>query len=211
MTGNLNNNGRTILLVAAACAVFIVIVIVVLSVAGRSSVPAQEVAAMQQRVQALEAEINRLAVALEGMDALAREADGFQKFINETAKREAALMFRLSDIEARLGITPPKPAAESRQDAVSPHTPTQIGAEAKPESVTPSGPETVTTPAPVQKPAATAPPQPKSAVNAYYKVKPGDTIYSISRRFDLTVDQLKQINGLQTDDIYPGQSLVVTP
>jgi flagellum-specific peptidoglycan hydrolase FlgJ len=42
-----------------------------------------------------------------------------------------------------------------------------------------------------------------------YTVKRGDTLYSISRRFGMTVDDLKQINGLRSNTISIGQELKV--
>ena len=42
-----------------------------------------------------------------------------------------------------------------------------------------------------------------------YTVKRGDTLYSISRRFGMTVNDLKQINGLRSNTISIGQKLKV--
>lgn len=46
-------------------------------------------------------------------------------------------------------------------------------------------------------------------VNKYYIVTTGDTLYSISRRFGLTVDDLKALNNLADSNIRIGQKLVV--
>jgi peptidoglycan endopeptidase LytE len=40
-------------------------------------------------------------------------------------------------------------------------------------------------------------------------VRRGESLYSISRKYDLTVNQLKQLNGLRGDAIRTGQRLVV--
>lgn len=51
---------------------------------------------------------------------------------------------------------------------------------------------------------------PKSQVNfEFYKVKPGDTLYNISNRYNLSVEELKSINNLNTDQIQIGQELKV--
>ena len=42
-------------------------------------------------------------------------------------------------------------------------------------------------------------------------VKPGETLSIIAQRFGVTVDQLKQANGLQRDQIEPGQLLIIPP
>jgi LysM repeat protein len=61
-----------------------------------------------------------------------------------------------------------------------------------------------------------APPPPKSASAParanVYTVKAGDTLYSIARRANLTVDKLRQINNLKAGDpIHPGDRLKVSP
>jgi len=44
-----------------------------------------------------------------------------------------------------------------------------------------------------------------------YTVIKGDTLYSISRRFNITVNELQQLNGLDTTEIKIGQVLNVKP
>ncbi|MBL3655025.1 transglycosylase SLT domain-containing protein [Fulvivirga sp. 2943] len=45
----------------------------------------------------------------------------------------------------------------------------------------------------------------------FYVVQPGDTLWDISRRFNnLTLAELKQINQLKSNDIKPGQKLIVS-
>ncbi len=49
------------------------------------------------------------------------------------------------------------------------------------------------------------PPRP----GAQYQVQSGDNLYEIARRHGMSVDSLKQINGLRSNMIHPGQSLNV--
>ncbi|MDR1576908.1 MAG: LysM peptidoglycan-binding domain-containing protein [Deltaproteobacteria bacterium] len=42
-----------------------------------------------------------------------------------------------------------------------------------------------------------------------YQVKDGDSLYSVARAHNLTVDQLKKLNGKKDDDLKPGQNLKV--
>ncbi|WP_347373206.1 glucosaminidase domain-containing protein [Aequorivita sp. Q41] len=46
---------------------------------------------------------------------------------------------------------------------------------------------------------------------ATYSVQAGDTLYSISRRFNLTVETLKKYNGLRDNNIAIGQTLYLHP
>jgi hypothetical protein len=45
----------------------------------------------------------------------------------------------------------------------------------------------------------------------YHTVQAGETLYSISRRYSLTVDELRRFNELKNDTtIYPGQKLIIS-
>jgi LysM repeat protein len=61
-----------------------------------------------------------------------------------------------------------------------------------------TGLQTLFAPAPTATPEATI-----------YVVQRGDTLFSIARRFDCTVDALKTTNGLVNNNIFPGQQLVI--
>jgi LysM repeat protein len=45
--------------------------------------------------------------------------------------------------------------------------------------------------------------------NKLYTVATGDTLYSISRRFGITVEDLKSLNSLSDNNIKIGQKLIV--
>ena len=45
----------------------------------------------------------------------------------------------------------------------------------------------------------------------YHKVRRGDTLYSISRKYGLSVDEIRRLNNLNDNKpIQPGQKLIVT-
>jgi hypothetical protein len=58
-------------------------------------------------------------------------------------------------------------------------------------------------------PGQSSPSDPNTAANKLYTVVTGDTLYSISRRFGLTVEDLKALNNLADNNIKIGQKLVV--
>lgn len=52
-------------------------------------------------------------------------------------------------------------------------------------------------------------PPPPPPVETHHTVAKGDTLYNISRRYDLTVDELKRLNNLSSNIIHIGQKLKV--
>lgn len=69
----------------------------------------------------------------------------------------------------------------------------------------------------VPKPKQPAPPKPaptetpNSTGTQYHTVEPGQTLYAISRLYNVTVEQISQWNNLQTTSINVGQKLIVSP
>ena len=67
-------------------------------------------------------------------------------------------------------------------------------------------PATPTTP---NKPVATTPSKPSTGGNGSYTVQSGDSVWSISDKYGISMDQLRSWNNIQNDLIFPGQKLVV--
>lgn len=59
------------------------------------------------------------------------------------------------------------------------------------------------------KPGAAAPPAPVDPAATTYTVRAGDTLSSIARRHRTTVERLRQLNALTSDDLTPGQVLLL--
>ena len=49
------------------------------------------------------------------------------------------------------------------------------------------------------------------AENRFHQVQPGDTLYNISRRFGISVSELRKLNRLTSDEVKLGQKLLVQP
>ena len=69
----------------------------------------------------------------------------------------------------------------------------------------------------IKKTAAKAPkPTPQKSTPAksaakYHTVKPGETLYSIAKKYNLTVDDLKRRNKITVSTIHPGDKLRISP
>lgn len=50
----------------------------------------------------------------------------------------------------------------------------------------------------------------KSVESEVYMVKSGDTLYSIARKYNLTVDEIKRLNNLKSDTLSIGQKLILS-
>ena len=62
---------------------------------------------------------------------------------------------------------------------------------------------------PQPKPRPTIPPSKPAGAVQYHTVTQSETLWAISRKYGITVDQLKQLNGLADNTIKPGQQLRV--
>ena len=52
-------------------------------------------------------------------------------------------------------------------------------------------------------------PEVRKNIPVYYSVKPGETMYSISKNFNKTIDEIKEYNSLESHDLKNGQRLIV--
>ncbi|VVM06668.1 putative peptidoglycan endopeptidase LytE [Methylacidimicrobium cyclopophantes] len=56
-----------------------------------------------------------------------------------------------------------------------------------------------------------APAEPPPPGSTKYTVKQGDSLWKIGRKFKVTVDELRKVNGLKSDRLQIGQELIVPP
>ena len=126
--------------------------------------------------------------------------DGWPRINNDVYVDDAALVVVGEDEPTPPPIATPTPV---------PPTATPLPPTATPAPPTPTSPPPTATPAPV--PTATPiPPTPPSG-GLTYIVQRGDTLFSIARRFGVTVEQLRRLNGIGSDNlIHVGQRLIIT-
>ena len=115
------------------------------------------------------------------------------------------------------GAQQPKAAVATATNTPAP-TPTAIPSPTKKPTPSPTTPPTPTAPppTPTASPTATVAPTaaptqaPKAGAKyATYKVRPGDTLFSIAVRYGTTVAEIMRVNGLKSYTIYVGQNLKV--
>lgn len=70
-------------------------------------------------------------------------------------------------------------------------------------------PPPVITPTPNPVPTTDSPTSGQDGTPVYHTVVAGETLYGISRRYNITVDQIKSLNGLTTNNIQTGMKLRV--
>jgi LysM repeat protein len=95
-----------------------------------------------------------------------------------------------------------EPTAPSRPPTTKPSVPTTVPTPPRPV------PPTVIPPT-VTNPPGQPTTNPTPSTGQVHVVAAGETLYAISRRYGLTVDQLKQLNRLTTNNIAIGQRLIV--
>lgn len=54
-------------------------------------------------------------------------------------------------------------------------------------------------------------PNEESVIPGYHQVRQGETLYSIGRLYNITVNEIKALNELQSDTIHVGEELIVVP
>ena len=165
---------------------FLILIIISVVVIARTYSLAEKVQllALESRLEQLE---NRLG-SIEGEGGLSQTAGQGNPLILLTERLdqlEANMTARINNMANQLNTNAAKPVAAAAAPAPA---------------------------KPVAEAAAPAPALKKEAKAKIHTVKQGETLYRISRRYNLSVEQLRQYNKLDSKaSIYPGQKLNVTP
>ncbi len=168
-----------------AIAGFLVLIVLTVVVIARTYSLAEkaQLLALQSRLEQLESRLG----SMEGEGGLAQTGGSGNQLI--------LLTERLDQLEANLTARIKNLSTQTGASAAKPAPPAVKKAEAAPKAES--------------KPAA---PAAKAAAPAkIHTVKQGETLYRISRRYNLSVDQLRKYNQLDSKaSIYPGQKLKVS-
>ncbi len=154
-----------------------------------------DASASGERFSRVEGQLTQMEERLNTMASKPAEPDRSGE-IADLQRRIDGLSQRLDRIEA--GVAQRIAAAER-------------GAKTQASAAAPKAPAAAKTPAPAAKTPAAKAPEPKTKAS-FYEVKAGDTLFSIARRANLSVDKLRQINQLKADaSIHPGDRLRISP
>lgn len=189
-------SGTQMPLILAGAALLALIIIVVIFLSGGED-DDQRLARLENTVGNLETRIQEMDLAI---SRLQQQNDAVEMLINKveriddtTPERIDALEKQLAHLQQQLagsGEKPEEPAPERETAATE--------TEEKPEKNAASKP-------PVKRPST-----PKQKVD-YHEVKAGETLYQISRRYDLSVEKLRQLNDIEEGGVIrPGQRLRVS-
>ena len=143
----------------------------------------QKLSVMEARIRQLEERLDKYEAMDDKVTRIWEQAKSFEKFKGRFDRSEASMSLRMDHLTMSL---------EALQKQVS-------TTKEKPEPQPAAQSENQT---PASKPEAPA--------IQYHQVVAGDTLYSISKRYNLTVDELLQINRMDKNTvIVPGQKLIV--
>ena len=172
------------LLLGAIVALAVALLVLVMG-GGTSGVSPQRMAQLEERLQRLEERLDKFEAIDEKVTRIWEQAKAFETFKDRFERSEASMSLRMDHLTMSL---------ETMQKQLS---------EAKAAVPAPPAPA----PAKAGEPETTAEPTVKTR---YHQVKPGDTLYSISKKYNITVDQLLQLNQMKPGSvIQPGQKLIV--
>ena len=168
-----------VVLLGAAIVVLIVVLVVLLS-GDHNPADVQKIAALEERVLRLEERLDKYTGIDEKVTRIWEQAKSYEKFKDRFDRSEASTSLRMDHLTMSL---------ESIQKQLN---------ESKTAAPVPSSEKT--------KPAVA--PKPESKI-LYHHVAPGETLYKLSKEYNVSVETLRELNGLSSNNIVPGQKLII--
>ncbi len=189
--------GRGKLLIFGGIGVVVLVLLAIIFSSGKESVSEKQLQDILARLDVLESRL----VGLENQES------GRQQSLVRMQGDFSILTMRVDKLSREMkeqftGVV------EKKESAPTAVKPAQQPATQQPK---PAATQPATTPPPAQpKPQAAAQPKPAAAKPVLHEVSAGETLFRISRTYGVTVDEIRQLNKLGTDDIiYPGQVLTI--
>ena len=150
--------------------------------------PEKRLKLLESRLGELEDRLARIDGINERVMLLESQVQKFMNAVNRLDRFETAITLRMDILAKELSGLQQVPAGKSPQG----EKPAAVGTATKQESAPP------------------APPPAQTQEATFHTVSAGETLYSISRRYGMSVDELRRANQLdEKATIYPGQQLKV--
>jgi uncharacterized protein HemX len=170
------------LLLGAIIALIVALLVLIMG-GGTSDVSPQQMARVEARLQKLEERLDKFEAIDEKVTRIWEQAKDYETFKDRFERSEASMSLRMDHLTMSLE-TMQKQLSEAQAPA--------------PEQAAPAEGDT-----------SIAAPVKKAGIQ-YHQVQSGDTLYSISKKYNLKVDQLLQMNKMKPGSvIQPGQKLIV--
>ena len=179
--GRLGTMPLVFILLGLAVIASVSALLIILLSDGGDSVNRQQWAAMEEKVRRLEERLDKFEAIDEKVTRIWEQAKSFEKFKDRFDRTEASMSLRMDHLTMGL---------EALQKQVS-----------RPGSAAPK-PDKEAGDAPASTPTASK--------MVYHTVAAGDTYYNISKRYNLELEQLLEMNGLKKGSILkPWQKLII--
>ena len=181
----LNKVSALLILLTLAIVALVIALLTLIVGRGNDTTALQSTTALEQRVQRLEERLDQFEAIDEKVTRIWEQAKAFEKFKDRFDRTEASVSLRMDHLTMSLE-TLQKQFSQSRTTA---HTPS--------------------TDADKEKPISTKPAETTTGIK-YHEVAPGETLYSISKKYKITVEELLKMNNMNGDSVIKvNQKLIV--
>jgi LysM repeat protein len=168
-------------LLAGAIIALVAALLMLIFNGGGDAASSQKIAALQGRLEQYEERLEKYEAIDEKVTRIWEQAKSFEKFKDRFDRSEASMSLRMDHLTMSLEALQ-KQLTETQQQNVAPAAQKTSAGEATKAA----------------------------AVIRYHNVEPGDTLYSISKKYELKVEELLDMNRMKTGAvIVPGQKLIV--
>jgi LysM repeat protein len=180
---------KPVLIAAAGLLIAVIFVLMFLSGSPKSS-EKEQVKSHEARLRSIEEKLAKLEWLDTGLARLDRKEKEIASLSERMLQLESALNLKVDQLSKQMA----KPQATKQPE------PSPSKAESAPSKAEPPAQKAVASPAPTGKDTKTK----------VHVVQKGETLYGISRKYGITVDELLKLNKISSKDpIKPGQQLVV--
>lgn len=184
-------------LIMGAAIVAIILLLVFLTPGKNDDSAKSRMASLEDRMSRVEERSLEMDTVLQRLSALERQTKELETLVVRLDRDQTSLAMKLDQI-GRNGKKQASAAPAPRPELTPRPEPTPAAAAKK---------APVKTAAKTAAPAKT--PAPKKAV--YHRVRKGDTLFGIAKKYGVSVTQIRELNRLsKKGTIYPGQKLVIS-